>query len=326
MSESRIEFKVGLFVAVALVVLAGILLSFSKGVTLFQPTYDVRMITSNIGGLKAKANVLMAGVPIGTVAETTLSSDGRQVVVLLRIHERYKIHADAEFVIDALGLLGDQYVGIRPTKNEGPVLQDGDEVYSLEPFNLQEVARASVGFIQRIDRTAEKLNDAITRIDRLVLNEETLTNLAMTVHNFRAVSERAFDTVEGIDGLVQNNAEAVGISISNLVGFSEQLNELADVLTETIVTNRTEMLLAVKNLEGATKSMRGVLEDVEDGRGVVGSLLKDETLRHDVSLVISNFSVLSSNLNRHGLLYRPRQPRSERPPTTPFSFPGRRPD
>jgi phospholipid/cholesterol/gamma-HCH transport system substrate-binding protein len=325
MSESRIELKVGVFVLLALALLAVLLLSFSKGVTLFQPTYDIRMITPNIGGLRPKANVLMAGVPVGTVVETSLAPDGRTVVVVLRIHEQYKIHADAEFVIDALGLLGDQYVGIRPTRNEGPVLRDGDEVYSLEPFNLQEVARASVGFIQRIDRTAETINDAVARIDKLVLNEETLTNLAVSMQNFRAVSERAFDTVEGIDSLFQENADAVGMSISNLVTFSEQLNDLADVLTETIVTNRTEMLLAVKNLEGATKSMRNVLEDVEAGRGVVGSLVKDEALRQDVSLVISNFSVLSSNLNRYGLLYRPRQPRPEREPTTPWAFPGRRP-
>jgi len=38
MSKSRLEWKVGLFVLTGLVLLAGLLLEFSKGLTFFQPT------------------------------------------------------------------------------------------------------------------------------------------------------------------------------------------------------------------------------------------------------------------------------------------------
>jgi phospholipid/cholesterol/gamma-HCH transport system substrate-binding protein len=324
MSESRTEWKVGLFVLISLILLAGLLISFSKGITLFQSTYTIRMTTSNIGGLRPKANVLMAGVQIGTVADVTLARDGRTATVLLQVHDRYQIHSDAEFVIDALGFLGDQYVGIRPTKNKAPVLKDGDEVFSLEPFNLQEVGRASVGFIQRLDRAAETIGDALTRIDKLVLNEETLTNASLAIHNFRGMSERAMETVDSIDGLFRENTESINLAVGNLVTFSEQLNDLAVVLNETIETNRTEMLSAVKHFEAATETMRAVLEDVHAGQGVVGSLLKDETLQRDVSLVVSNLSVLSSNLNRYGLLYKPKPPRKPAP-TSGFPFPGRTP-
>jgi len=49
---------------------------------------------------------------------------------------------------------------------------------------------SAAGFIQRVDQTAEKLNDAISTC-AMVLNEQTLTNLSTAVVNMRVVSERA---------------------------------------------------------------------------------------------------------------------------------------
>src|SRR5213593_2576641 len=196
MSQKRLEWKVGLFVLACLVLLGLLVLNFSKGLTFFTPTYTLRLKTSNVGGIKREAAVLVAGVPVGNVVGADLSPDGRTVTVLLKILARYQIHGDAVFTIDSLGFLGDQYVAIIAGKNEAPVLKDGDEVICREPFNLQEVARSAVGFIHRIDETAKKLDSALVRVEQRILNEENLTNLSTSIANFRLVSERALATVD----------------------------------------------------------------------------------------------------------------------------------
>src|ERR1041385_872434 len=199
MSEKRLEWKVGLFVMVCLVLLGLLVLNFSKGLTFFTPTYTLRLKTSNVGGIKREAAVLVAGVPVGNVTGADLSPDGRTGTVLLKILSRYQIHGDAGFTIDSLGFLGAQYVAIIAGKNEAPVLKDGDEVICREPFNLQEVARSALGFIQRIDETAKKLDVAISRMDQRILSDENLTNLSTGIANFRVVSDRALATVDNID-------------------------------------------------------------------------------------------------------------------------------
>ena len=60
-----------------------------------------------------------------------------------------------------------------------------------EPFNLQEVARSASGFIQRIDETAKKLDASVSDLQRVVLNEQTLTNFSIAINNMRAFSEQA---------------------------------------------------------------------------------------------------------------------------------------
>src|SRR3954465_13811580 len=139
MSKSRLEWKVGLFVLISSALLAGVLLQFSKGTSLFKPTYNILLRASNVGGLKPKASVLMAGVQIGTVADIKLGPQGTNVTITLRIYEQYQIHKDARFVIEQSGFLGDQFVAIMPTANAPGVFHDQDVAESEAPFNLQEV-------------------------------------------------------------------------------------------------------------------------------------------------------------------------------------------
>ena len=61
------EIKVGLFVLIGLVLLAVALIQFSKGTSLFRNTYQLRLHAVNVGGLKQRAAVLLAGVEVGSV-------------------------------------------------------------------------------------------------------------------------------------------------------------------------------------------------------------------------------------------------------------------
>ena len=73
MEKSRLEIKVGLFVFIGLLVLALLLIQFSKGASLFRNTYTLKLRTQNAGGLKQNAGVLVAGVPVGSVKKSSLT-------------------------------------------------------------------------------------------------------------------------------------------------------------------------------------------------------------------------------------------------------------
>ncbi len=54
------------------------MLEFSKGSSWFRPTYLLILDTSNVGGLRANAMVLMSGVRVGTVSGAVLSPAGHK--------------------------------------------------------------------------------------------------------------------------------------------------------------------------------------------------------------------------------------------------------
>src|SRR5260221_9568633 len=142
--------------------------------------------------------------------------------------------------------------------SHGPRVEDGEVAIAEEPFDLQEVARSAVGFIKRVDETAKDLNDMIAVVRREVLNDRTLTNLAITVGNARLVSERALVTVDGINGLLDTNGPALNRSGTNIEAFSEQLIRFAGNLNLVLQTNSTDISAAVKNVESSTESLKAL--------------------------------------------------------------------
>lgn len=299
--KSRLERKVGLFILAGLVLTGLLLMQFSKGMNLFRPTYDILLESVDVAGLKERAAVLMSGVQIGSVKSMELANGGKHVVVTLRLYKAYPVHKDARFLIQQSGFLGDQYIGVIPGENKAPLFQDQDQAKAEPPFNLQEVARSAGGFVQKIEEIAIKLDETLVLVRSNLLNEATLTDLSLTVTNLRSVSEEALAAVGNLNSLVKTNSPAIAQSSSNLIVFSKQLNTFGDRLNLLLETNSPNVHAAVRNVEDSTAILKTMMEDVQSGKGLAGTMLRDEKVAADVSNITANLSITSSNLNRLGL-------------------------
>ncbi|MEW6306545.1 MAG: MlaD family protein [Verrucomicrobiota bacterium] len=349
--KTQLEWKVGLFALAGLILMGALLIGFSKATSVFSSTYELRLRTTNVGGIIPGAKVLMAGVPIGRVERADLQEGGKSVLITLQIYSRYQIHGDADFFIEQAGFLGDQYVSINPTKNEKPPLPEGAEVVCKEPFNFQEAARSALTLIQRVDKAVQQINEAIERVDKSLLSQQTLSDLTNTFANFRKASEGTVDTVgklgkvsdkamttlDNVNSLVQSNAPAINRTVSNVesfskdlstitnvVKFADKLNEAAEELRLMVATNRAGVTASIQNVEDSTESLKSILGGLQEGKGLAGGLLKDEGLKNQMTQLMGNLTTLSSNLNRFGLLYKPKAVKTN-DVSRPSSYPGRRP-
>jgi phospholipid/cholesterol/gamma-HCH transport system substrate-binding protein len=129
LSRKSLELWVGLFVAAGILALA--MLAFKVGNLTSSDVLDGYRITArfdNVGGLKVKAAVTMAGVRIGRVSAIVFDADRYQAAVTMDVDGRYKnIPMDSTANILTSGLLGDQYVGVEPGGEE-TYLKDGDTI------------------------------------------------------------------------------------------------------------------------------------------------------------------------------------------------------
>lgn len=129
LSRKSLEVWVGMFVAAG--ILALVMLAFKVGnltSTEIKDGYQIKARFDNIGGLKSKAAVTMAGVRIGRVTAIGFDDNSYQAVVTMDIDGRYKnIPTDSSASILTSGLLGDQYVGIEPGGAE-TYLKSGDSI------------------------------------------------------------------------------------------------------------------------------------------------------------------------------------------------------
>ncbi len=90
--------------------------------------YDVTAHFDNIGGLKVRSPVAMAGVKIGRVQSIEFDPEQFDAAVVLRIDARYdELPEDSDASILTAGLLGSQYVGLQPGGSD-IYLEEGSEL------------------------------------------------------------------------------------------------------------------------------------------------------------------------------------------------------
>ena len=90
--------------------------------------YEVEARFENVGSLKERAPVSMAGVTIGRVTKIKFDGVSLEAVVTFVIDSKYdEIPDDSDASVLTAGLLGAQYIGLQPGGSE-TYLEDGSEV------------------------------------------------------------------------------------------------------------------------------------------------------------------------------------------------------
>ena len=300
--KSKTEWKVGLFIAISLVVAVALVLNFAKGISPLTKTYSLNLTTKNVDGIVRNAVVMMAGVPIGNVSKIKLNTDKSEVTITILIEEEFKIRKGSKFHIETAGFLGDKYIGIIPTRNQdAPMLTDGATVPCEESFDLMRVARSTSGVVDQLNTATTQITNIIERIDSKLLDEKTLTDLAAGLRNLRDISENASKTIASVDLLITTNTPPIQQAIGNVVDFSEELKTAGGELRSIIDTNRVVVNESMANIKNTTESLNKLIAAAERGEGLAGKLFADEELAQNIVTLSSNLNEVSVKLNRRGL-------------------------
>ena len=126
---NKLEWSVGAFIALGFA--CALVLAFASTNSqdrLGGTSYEVTARFTNLGELKTRAPVKIAGVRVGEVASIRLDPQSYDAVVTLRLSEAAgELPADSSAAIYTSGLLGERYVGLSPGGDPEP-LRDGGEI------------------------------------------------------------------------------------------------------------------------------------------------------------------------------------------------------
>jgi phospholipid/cholesterol/gamma-HCH transport system substrate-binding protein len=127
---TKTEIVAGAFVVLGLVVLGYLSISIGGLRLMPRDDYRVRARFSNVGDLKPRAPVKVAGVTIGRVESIRLADYYGEAE--LAIARKVSLPRDTIASIATAGLLGDAYVALSPGGDEAN-MKDGDRITHTEP-------------------------------------------------------------------------------------------------------------------------------------------------------------------------------------------------
>ena len=187
MKGLTLEFKVGFFVLVGIILLSMIVFQIG-GLNLFRAdTYKVNVIFDFVNGLAQDAPVHVAGVAVGDVkkVEVFYSAEQKKTQVRLEliIKNKVRIPRDSVAYINTLGILGEKYVEIVPGEDREHFLRNNDFIIGNNPVQIEKLTESLVDVIG--DQTVrdsvresfynmrvatEKLRESTENLNEIVLN------------------------------------------------------------------------------------------------------------------------------------------------------------
>jgi phospholipid/cholesterol/gamma-HCH transport system substrate-binding protein len=127
--RKRLEFSVGIFLIIGVACLGYLALTLGN-LGFGGNNYSVLASFSTVSGLKARSQVMMAGVVIGEVQRIQLKDAHAEIT--MGINKNVKIEEDSIATIKTMGIIGDKYVSITPGASD-TYIQNGGKIRETQP-------------------------------------------------------------------------------------------------------------------------------------------------------------------------------------------------
>ena len=203
-NQKRLQYKVGIFVALSLLLCLGFIVVLGGDKAFFHRTITLKMKSADTGGLTVGSIVQIAGISCGNVIGLEFD-DSNKVVTTLRVDRKFlpRLTKGSLASLQTQGALGDKYVLIRPGPPTNEVVGDGDFIETEGTEDL-------ISTIGHSGNKIEKAFDILDQVDRLTqtLNQKNFAgNLAETSRNLKTSTDTLQEILISIRGVDPKNGK-----------------------------------------------------------------------------------------------------------------------
>ncbi|MCB9680581.1 MAG: MCE family protein [Alphaproteobacteria bacterium] len=313
-SPNRRAVLVGLFVTVAVAILAGGILTIGDIHSTFTRKITVHAVFPEVSGLQVGDNVWAAGLKVGTVSELGFVGPG-EVQVALEVDRDAApfIHGDALAKIGSDGLIGNRIVVLHGGTDGSSSLADGatlgtDSSVSTEEVldTLQKNNENLLAITSDLKDVVHKVSEGEGTVGRLLMEDGLYEDVRGTVASLQQASDNAVDLTHAI--------AAFAADLNKPGTLPHQITH--DTTTFAKLTDTVDRLKEAG--EAAKQLVTGLADTVKDPNTPVGTLLHDREAGGDVKQTLAQLNestaLLAEDLEalQHNFLLRPYFKKKER--------------
>jgi phospholipid/cholesterol/gamma-HCH transport system substrate-binding protein len=302
------QLRVGLVIAVAVLVVGIAIYKLGQAANLFSKRYELIAFLPDANGLREGGSVMVAGQLAGTVKKIEFlpvdADTTRNLRLTLAVDAgvREQIRRDSRGKLRTLGLLGDKVFDITPGTPRFQPLRNGDTVTVVPTLDYEAViAQASGAVNDLVSLTKDKR--VIT--GGLVKGEGTVGQLLTN----RALYDQLNGTLSRANTMLARLQNPNG-SVGRMLDDPTLYNRLVDVIgsTDSLVialsSSRGSAGLLLRdttlyhNLVGITTGADSLMRALTNGQGTASRLLTDQTLYDQLNKLVSDLSAILADVRR----------------------------
>ena len=290
MNNRWMRIGIGLFVALALVLLCALILLFNSVPRLFRPTtvYTVRFTDAT--GLAPGAPVRQSGVKVGVTEEMTLDDQTGEVFVHVALDQPHLVRQNDQVTLVANLLGGDaaiDLVPLAPPEGQAPdrtPAPTGTVLVGVRAANVNALLKGASEVVPNTQETLNDIRKSIQRVEKLTpLVEETFREYRDLGHALNASVPDLRRTNDDLDKLAQSTDKTVQAVHDAIPQATRDLDDAAAAARAVQKVGERVDLLLQQNQDKITKS----IDNLNDMLARTAGLLSQENVKN-VTEVIGN--------------------------------------
>ena len=291
-------FWIGLFVSGGMVLFLSAILYLTDDS--IDTEYRFSVIFENGMGVQSGSDVKMIGQQIGQVSNVRILDGRNGVVVELSINDKLGIMIpnNSTFQVKA-SIFGETHVQINP--GDGTNYVETGELLTgeipTETYDIDPVVKDLSAFSRQLSAT---LTDKEVRALQSIINNTD--SLVSETKNTLMISQEINRIIANLE-IFSSELKMMGSNLGE--GFQPKISKIDSILAKMeSFSNKLEP--ASKGLEDFEKSMSTLqllVQDLNQGKGSLGKLLKDESLYDNLNEVVDNTNDLINDVKENPTKY-----------------------
>ncbi len=271
--------------------------SFIKGSDIFDSSRIFYVSYQNVEGLDNSARVTINGLAVGKVKSINLVNKEGGLIVSFSVDREFNFSRNSIVRIYSSSLIGGKQLAIILDNETNNIAKSGDTLRGEIEKGMLEVMTGGLKPLE------QKVLTTLSNLDSLVLNltdvldDETRLNLKESIVSLNQTMNSFKEASGNLNSLIKTNKEKLNNTFANLEIASENFARFSDSLAQ-IETGKM-----VKDLENIISRFNSILEGIEDGKGSIGKLLKDDKLYDNLEGASKQLELLLEDMKLHPKRY-----------------------
>lgn len=271
--------------------------SFLKGKNVFDTTTKLYVVYDNVAGLAPSSPVTVNGLAIGKINKINVLENGKMLVEMAITNEQVQISKSSLAEIQGMGIVGGREIAVIINFSDKKYVISGDTLKASNKLGLaDELAEQMEPLKVKVEKLLDNANQLFESVNT-TLDKSTQANLRLSIASLQQTLDEFSQVAKNTNELVATNKSKLTATFSNFEKTATNLTKISDSLA------KANLASTVKNLEKTLATVNGILQDVEQGKGSIGKLMKDDTFYTNVTKTTKELELLLQDLRLNPTRY-----------------------
>ncbi len=242
-------------------------------------------------GLSPQAEVKLNGINIGKVEDLIAAGGG--VTVVMRVNSETKIPIDSKVTITSVGVMGEKFINIIPSTDNGDYVKNGDFLFGVEEVGMNTM-------FENLNHVMGKVEDLLGSVQNIIGNDNFQKSVGVMSENMKDATDHISGMTAAMERVARNNEGNVHQMVNQMNGILESMNRSMQTV-EHMVNNidtfagnpqtSEDLKTTLKNISETSKSVAHMAESMD-------GMISDPKVSADMKATLHNVRNLTERADR----------------------------